>query len=141
MLLRVGSTLVAWMVTYAHLLWLAILPQAGCNDGNELWRLLLGFAPVVAAFSLLLRAVHVLPGIYGITRYMAIPAWLLMLLAVQPVFAALSTTTLGSEPLCAGTVAAPWQTYWAPLQIAALAVIAVQTYRAWRLPGRPESEL
>lgn len=141
MLLRVGSTLVAWMVIYAHLLWLAILPQAGCSDGDELWRLLLGFAPVAIAFSLLVRAVHVLPGIYAITRFMAIPAGLLMLLAVQPVIGAFSATTLASEPLCAGMPTATWHPYWAPVQIAALLLIAVQCVRAWRLPAQASPEL
>ncbi|MCR9276467.1 MAG: hypothetical protein NXH85_00740 [Pseudomonadaceae bacterium] len=141
MLLRVGSTLVAWMVIYAHLLWLAILPEAGCSDGDELWRLLLGFAPIAAAFSLLLRAVHVLPGIYAITRFMAIPAGLLILLAIQPVIAALNAATLASEPLCPGLTHAAWQPYWAPVQIATLLIIAVQSLRAWRLPGSASAEL
>ncbi len=141
MLLRVGSTLVAWMVIYAHLLWLAILPQAGCADGDELWRLLLGFAPFVICFSLLLRAVHVLPGIYGITRYMALPAALLMLLAAKPVFTALTQTTLGSAPLCPDTTMAGWQPYWAPVQVAALLCIAIQAFRAWRMPLSTDAEL
>ena len=132
LLLRIGCTLVAWMVIYAHLLWVAVLPNTGCTDGDALWRLTLGFAPIAVGFSLLLRAVHVLPEIYATTRYFALPAGLLILLAAKAVVATLTDSTLGQASICGIEPTPGWHAWWAPVQIAVLSALAVQCWRSWR---------
>ena len=55
-LLRLGCGLVAWMVTYAYVLWLGVSSMIGCGtEASEMHRLLLGMAPVTIGFSTLLR--------------------------------------------------------------------------------------
>ena len=45
--LRLGVSLVSWIVLYAYLLWLAVAGKVGCGpDGDEVFRLLLGLAPL-----------------------------------------------------------------------------------------------
>lgn len=132
LLLRVGCTMVAWMVIYAHLLWVAVLPNTGCTDGDALWRLTLGFAPVALGFALLLRAVHVLPEIYNTTRYFALPAFLLVLLAARAVATSFTTNTLNGASICDIMPSPAWHAWWAPVQVVVLALLALQIYRAWR---------
>lgn len=124
--------MVAWMVIYAHLLWVAVLPTTGCTDGDALWRLTLGFAPIALGFALLLRAVHVLPEIYNTTRYFALPALLLVLLATRAVATGFTDNTLNGVSICGIMPSPAWHPWWAPAQTIVLILLCVQIYRAWR---------
>lgn len=119
------------MVVYAHCIWLGTLRVIGCGpDGDELWRLLLGFVPFAVGFAFLLTAIRRLLDVARILRWLAIPLLALIPLAAIPVVSALLTTTLGSQPIC-GDELAWWHTSWAPVQIVALAIIAWRAYLAW----------
>ena len=53
--LRLASALVAWMVIYAYVIWLAALHAIGCGpDGDEIFRLLLGMAPLALGGGMML---------------------------------------------------------------------------------------
>ena len=129
-LLRLGCVLVAWMVIYAHCIWLATLRTIGCGpDGDEMWRLLLGFIPITIGFALLLTAVRKIPEVARILRWAALPLLILVPIATLPVISALKLTTFGGQPICGDF--AVWHTWWAPGQIITLAFISFAAFRAW----------
>ncbi len=135
MLLRLGTALVAWMVVYTHLIWLATLRIIDCgSDGDELWRLLLGFAPIAVGMSLLLTNTRALPTIHVIVRWFALPLLLFVPLAAIPVWNAFTLTTLGGESICRVIPAPWWHGLWAPVQALTLMWIVWATWRAWRAP-------
>jgi ABC-type molybdate transport system permease subunit len=72
--LRLGVALVAWMMLYAHVVWLAALHAMGCGpDGDELHRLLLGLAPLTCGFALLLHMTRPFADIHRILRWLGAP--------------------------------------------------------------------
>ena len=130
-LLRLGCVLVAWMVVYTHCIWLATLGRIGCGpDGDEMWRLLLGFAPITIGFTLLLSAMRRLPEIARILRWAALPLLVLVPVAALPVISAFKSTTFGGMPICHNIAA--WHAWWAPGQFITLVIISVAAIRAWR---------
>jgi hypothetical protein len=123
-LLRLGCNLVGWMIIYSHCIWLAVIPQIGCGpDGDEIFRLSLGFSPIAIGAALLLGLAHKLPTVVGYLKWLAAPLILLVPLTVSPIFAALETTTIGSMGFCESIAASGWQRAWAPIQIVTLFVI------------------
>jgi hypothetical protein len=136
--LRLGASLVAWLVVHAHLVWLATLLALGCGpDGDQLWRLLLGSAPVAGGFSCLFGAVRAVPGLASSLRWLALPLVVLVPAGLVAAHDAFATATLGGRALCAEAPAALWERLWAPVQFGALAVIASMALRAW-LAGAAE---
>lgn len=133
MLLRLGCSLVGWMVVYAYCLWLATLRVVGCGpDGDEFWRVLLGFAPIAAAFSALLGVSAALPSLHQILRWGIAPLLLLIPLGLLPVWSTFETVNLQGTAICEPGAAAGWHLWWAPTQIACLVAICWFSYRAWR---------
>ena len=129
-LLRLGCSLVGWMVVYAHCIWLATLRVVGCEaDGDELWRLLLGFMPFTLGFAFLLGAVARLSEVARTLRWLALPLVALVPLAAVPVYQAVSASTFGGQPIC--LPATDWHAWWGPLQAATLGVVGWRAYRAW----------
>ena len=123
-LLRLGCNLVGWMIIYSHCIWLAVIPQIGCGpDGDEIFRLSLGFSPIAIGAALLLGLAHKLPTVVGYLKWLALPLILLVPLTVSPILAALETTTFGSMGLCESIAASGWQRAWAPIQIMTLFII------------------
>ena len=124
----------AWLVLYTHCIWLATLRVVGCTaDGNELWRLLMGFAVFAFGFCFLLPAVNRLREVARIMRWLALPFGVLIPLAAWPVMTALQSTTLGGEPICG--IDAAWNTWWAPVQLVTLLFIAYGVAHTWKTAG------
>ncbi|XOV84962.1 MAG: hypothetical protein ACFHXK_07520 [bacterium] len=133
MLLRLGTSLVAWLVIYTHLIWLGTLRIIGCNsDTDELWRLLFGFAPVVFGFSWLLSNSRKLTEVHQIIRWFVLPLFLLVPLAIIPIWQAFLQTTLYDNPICEVEPMPWWHTLWAPIQIVIVGWILFMSWRAWR---------
>ena len=129
-LLRLGTALVAWMVVYAYLLWLAALRVSGCDaDGDALWRLLLGFAPVAAALSPLVGATRPLADVHRILRWASAPLLLLVPLAAVAIWPTWQRATVAGLDVCAAAPADAWQVWWAPAQLLAVLVILVVVWR------------
>ena len=133
MLLRIGTTLVAWMVVYTHLIWLGTLRIIGCNsDTDELWRLLFGFAPIVIGISALLVTSRKLHEVHQIIRWFIGPLVVLVPLALIPIWTAFSLTSLGGEAICLVEPTPWWHTWWAPVQAFTVTWIVWMAWRAWR---------
>jgi len=131
-LLRLGSSLVAWMMIYTHTVWLATLRVIDCEatPSDEFWRLLLALAPLAAGLSFLLKSMDVVPDIARILRWFGAPMVILIPLATLPVFEALRNSTLNSSPIC-GTDGSAWHAWWAPVQLITLLILALNIFRAW----------
>jgi hypothetical protein len=132
MLLRLGCVLVAWMVVYAHLLWLATLRVIGCDvDGDALWRLLLGFAPFAIAGTLCFDLLRPLEDIHRTLRWASAPLVVLVPLCLTAVWPTWQRATVDGLSICATIPAAWWEALWAPAQVVTLAVISVMAWLVW----------
>ncbi len=132
-LLRLGCSLVAWLVIFTHTIWLATLRVTGCGaDGDQFWRLLLGFAVVAAGMSFLTRSTQRLAAVHQMLRWAIVPAAVFAVLCLPPVWQALSQTTLGGAPLCGDPPAPAWHVWWAPVQLLSLGIMAWNAWQAFR---------
>ena len=131
--LRLGSTLVAWMILFTHVVWLAALGGMGCGpDGDELHLVLLWLMPFTIGFSFLLHMTRPFPEIARILRWLSVP-WIG--LAITGIYKNWSSTTAvysSGRGICGGNDVVPWHTFWGPLQLLGLAIVAVMVLRLWR---------
>jgi hypothetical protein len=131
--LRLGSALVAWMVVYAYYLWTAILRQAGCvADSDEMYRLVLGMAPLAVAFSFLLRVTRPMQEVHSALRWLSVPFLLLVPIALLSVWSVFSRVNIGGQSICGDGASSLWQLWWAPLQIVAVVLTSWLLLRVWR---------
>jgi len=129
-LLRLGSHLVAWLVIYTHCIWLAIIPQVGCgSESDELYRLVLLFAPIALLGSCLLGIAGPLHSVVGHLRWLALPLIVLVPLAARPVAVAFVATSIDGLGICGAAPAGFWERIWAPCQALALVSVAVMSIR------------
>lgn len=131
-LLRIGCTIVAWLLLYTHCLWLSVVKQVGCeSDGDALWRLLLGLIPVTISFGLLIGAANKVSSVQPMLRWGAAPLVVLIPLALFAIWPTYTASTLASNPICDIPDVA-WHSWWAPAQFLVLLYIAIIAYRNWR---------
>jgi hypothetical protein len=131
--LRLGSSLVAWMLVYAYAIWLAIPGVRECGpDGDELHRLLLGMVPVACVAALLLGLTRPLPEIHSILRWFGIPLALLLPLLASNIRAVGSRVMFDGEAICGEGAIATWQYLWAPAQAVAAIMVGAMVFRVWR---------
>lgn len=133
--LRLGTTLVAYMVLIFHLLLVALVSQLKCNgDEPPIWVLTFFTAVIAFVFALALLVSRPLKSVVPMLKWGCLPVVALLpfaLIAVLPVFGG---STLGGAPICPGISAYSnlvWQQAWAPLQMGLLLIIAVQAVRYW----------
>ncbi|MEM7077184.1 MAG: hypothetical protein AAF513_01025 [Pseudomonadota bacterium] len=130
-LLRLGCALVAWMIVYTHCIWSATLDVVGCGpDADNLWRLLMGFAPFTVGFSLLLGVSARMPSVHSILAWAALPLVLFVPLAVRATWPWFVAATINGEPICTAEIAA-WHPWWAPIQLAVLLWVSVIATRVF----------
>lgn len=130
--LRIGSALVAWMVLYAHLLWLAALRTIGCGpDGDEIYLLLLGMVPLSCGASLLLGVTRPLPEVHSMLRWLAVPLLLLLPLALRSTWAVIVPVHVHGEPICGAGDVPAWEVLWAPAQLLTLGLVTAMVLRSW----------
>ena len=139
--LRLGCALVAWMVLYTHLVWLATSRAIGCGpDGDAMYELLLGSAAFAWAFSFLLRSTRPLPEVHSILRWLGVPLAALYPFAAHGIWTVYSVVNLQGMPLCSMPPPPLWQRGWAAVETLALVLIAWRVVREWRAAGRPGAE-
>jgi hypothetical protein len=131
--LRLGCSLVAWMVLYAHFLWLAALGGIGCGpDGDALHKVLLGLVPVTIGFAFLLRTTKPLEEVHRILRWLGLPLAALMLAGTYHVLAITRAVYMTGQAICSSGVATAWHEFWGPAQLLVIVVAAAMIIRLWR---------
>ena len=134
--LRLGCALVAWMMLYAHFVWLAALGGIGCGpDGDELHRVLLALVPVTIACAFLLRVTGPLEEIHRILRWLGLPLAALMLAGTYQVFAVSRSVYAGGLGICSEQAAGAWHWLWGPAQLLAIVFSAAVIAQMWRRAG------
>lgn len=138
--LRLGSSLVAWMVLYAHVLWLAALHAMGCGpDGDEMHRLLLGLAPITIGMAVVLRVTRPMAEIHSILRWLGIPLFLLMPFAVRSTWETIQRVNGKALQICGDGPASSWEVYWSAVQLLTLLVVAYMVAMVWRSVSKDAS--
>jgi len=131
--LRIGSTLVAWMVIYAFFLWLAVVQRVECGaDGDEIYRLLLGMAPFAVGASFFLGAARPFADIHSMLRWLGLPIAGILFLAAPVIWETFATVNLAGAAICDGVPESGWQTFWAPVQFIAAAFCIWKILTLWR---------
>jgi len=130
--LRLGTSLVAWMMLFAHLVWLAALYVMECGpDGDEMYRLLMALAPFSCCFAFLLRATRPFAEIHSMLRWLAIPLLLLLPFALRSIWQVLRSVNLNSVAFCTDAEPTTWQLLWAPVQVLTLVCVSYMLVRVW----------
>lgn len=131
--LRLGLSLVGWMVLYAHMLWLAALFRLSCGpDGDEMHLLLLGMAPVTIGFAFALRGTRPLPEIHSILRWLGVPLLLLLPFVARSTWQVFEAVNRNAVAVCNDGPPTAWQTLWAPAQVLTVALVLFNIFRVWR---------
>ena len=131
--LRLGSSLVGWMLVYTYAVWLAALHEMGCGpDGDEMHRLLLGIAPIAIAVTFLLGLTRPFPDIHRTLSWLGAPLALLLPFMVRNTWTVFGRSNLDALAICSAESAAVFDQFWAPAQLLATFVIVAQVVRIWR---------
>ncbi len=131
--LRLGCSLVAWMLVFTYTVWLAALHAMSCGpEGDAMHRLLLGLAPFTVAMALLLRMTRPFADVHRMLSWLGIPLLLLLPFALKNTWIVFSRTNLGGLAVCSDAAATTAQQIWAPLQLVAVIAIAVVVIGVWR---------
>ena len=131
--LRLGSALVAWMVIYAHVLWLAVLFRLACGpDGDEMHKLLLGLAPITIGMAFVLQATRPFSEIHRMLRWLGVPLALLSPFVARSIWQATDAVIINESAFCANVPPSAWQIAWAPVQIVTMAIVLLMVLRMWR---------
>lgn len=131
--LRLGCSLVAWMLVYTFVVWLAALHAMGCGpDGDEMHRLLLGLAPIAAGCAFMLRLTRPFPEIHRMLGWLGVPVLLLLPFAMRNIWTAFSRTAIDGLSVCTNETSSMWQQIWAPAQFVALMLIVLLAAAVWR---------
>lgn len=129
--LRLGSSLVAWMVLYAYVFWLAALHAIGCGpDGDELHRLLLGMAVIAIGFSIVLPATKPLAEIHSMLRWLGVPLLLLMPFALRSIWSVAAPVLFDASGICTDLAPSLWQQLWGPSQLVTIVFLAYKLISA-----------
>jgi hypothetical protein len=131
--LRLGSSLVGWMMVYTWLVWMAALHAMSCGpEGDEMHRVLLGLAPFTVVMGLLLRMTRPLPDVHRLLARLGIPLLLLLPFAVRNIWNVFDRTNIDGLAICSANTAATTDQIWAPAQFLVLVVLAFLVIRIWR---------
>jgi hypothetical protein len=135
--LRLGCAMVAWMLIYAHVLWLAALHSMSCGpDGDDLHRLLLGLLPLTLGSAYLLRVTRPFPDIHSILRWLGVPLALLSPVAILSIWDVFVRTNVNSLSICSNDTVATWQQLWAPAQLSIVILVAYMILRMLNVTGQ-----
>lgn len=138
--LRLGSSLVAWMVLYAHFLWLAAVHAMGCGaDGDEMHRLLLGMAPFTCGFAFALNLTRPFTDIHRILRWLGIPMLVILLLALRSIWTIFVRVNLESLAICGNAAPSGWQLLWPTTQLITVLLAAYMILSVWKSASRDKN--
>ena len=122
--LRLGFSLVAWMMIYTYAVWMAALHEIGCGpEGDEMHRVLLGVALLALAMAFALRLTRPFPDIHRMLGRLVWPLALLGPFAVKNTWVVYQRTNLDGLAICAEMTPSTLQIIWAPAQFFAILVL------------------
>lgn len=131
--LRIGSSLVGWMIIYAHVLWLAVSARVACGEeGAELFAVLLGLAPLTLLVAPLVLVSRPLEDVHRLLRWLALPLVLLLPFCLYAIYRVFLTVYGAGSPICGSAAVPAWQTWWVPVQLFITALVAALIGLAWR---------
>ncbi len=132
-ILRIGTALVSWMVVVAYFLWLAVAGRVGCEaEGESLFAVLLGAAPVAVLFAYLTRVSKPLQDVHSMLRWLGVgPALLSPFAIITFVFVWQAVFGLG-QSLCSAIPPPGWQVYWLPVQVIAVSACLAFMFYNWK---------
>ena len=131
--LRLGCSLVGWMLVFMYAVWLGALHAMGCGpDGDEMHKLLLGIAPVAAGGAFMLRMTRPFPDIHRMLSWLGVPLLLLLPFILQNIWAVFSSTSIEGTAICSDSSPPMWQLIWAPAQMITTLLIAMLVVAVWR---------
>jgi hypothetical protein len=132
--LRLGTSLVAWMVLYAYLVWLAALRAMGCGaDGAEMHQLVLAMSIISCPVVFLTRATSTMPEVHSLLRWLGVPLLILMPFGLLSAWDVFSRANGRSLSICTNSTAQPWEQLWAPMQFTAVVIIASMLIRVLKV--------
>ena len=124
--LRLGASLVGWMMVFTYLVWMAALHAMGCGpDGDAMHRVLLGIGPLALAMSLALRSTRPFPDIHRMLGRLVWPAALLGLFGLKNIWIVFERTHFDGLAICAQQEPTTLQMIWAPAQFCIVLALAV----------------
>ena len=139
-LLKLGVSLVSWIVLYAHILWLAVAGKVGCGpDGDEVFRVLLGLVPLTLLCTWLLKATRSLGEVHRTLLWASLPLLLLSPFAMKAVAMVASGVNLHGRSICTAELPSWWEQIWAPAQLLVLVFAAIIIVRMWRFQDKKPS--
>jgi hypothetical protein len=131
--LRLGCSLVGWMLVFTYTVWLAALHAMSCGpDGDAMHRLLLGLAPFTVAMALLLRMTRPFADVHRLLSRLGILLLLLLPFALKNIWAVFSRSNLADLAICSDDAAATIQQIWAPAQFLTVFLLAWLVIGVWR---------
>ena len=121
--LRIGTSLVSWLVLFAYGIWLSVVDTAGCTDGNELFALLLGAAPFAVGAAVAVRATRPFADIHRMLRWGLLPLAILLVSSLPEIWTYIQSVTHGGLGFCGPSTQAKWEPWWAPTQMIAIGLV------------------
>ena len=131
--LRLGCSLVGWMLVFTHIVWLAALHAMSCGpEGDAMHRLLLGLAPFTVAMALLLRMTRPFADVHRLLSRLGILLLLLLPFALRNIWIVFNRSNLAGLAICSDTAANTIQQFWAPAQFLTVCLLAFMVIGVWR---------
>ena len=136
--LRLGCSLVGWMLVYTYAVWMAALHVMGCGpDGDQMHRLLLGVMPLAVIMASMLRLMRPFPEIQRMLSWLAAPLILLLPFVLWNTWGVAQRVNVDGLSICSDAAAPLLHVGWAPLQFLGIGLVAVLIGKEWRF-GRIE---
>lgn len=131
--LRLGCSLVAWMLVYTWAVWLAALHAMGCGpEGDEMHRVLLGVGLLAVPMGLALRLTRPFPEIHRLLSRLALPLALLAPFVLRNIWNVFERTHLDGHAICAEMAPSTFHLIWAPAQFLIVCLLAALLINEWR---------
>lgn len=131
--LRLGLALVAWMILYAHMLWLAVTPRIPCGDeGAELHGVLLGLIPLTLLIGPLILSTRPLGDVHAMLRWLAAPLVAIAPFSLYAAWQVFSRVQADGQAICGSGIAPAWQAWWGPVQGLVILYVGLLLAFAWK---------
>ena len=131
--LRIGCSLVGWMILIAYVVWLAVASRIACtDDAADLYNLLFFAGPVAMFLALMIRATRVLPEIHRTMRWIGVFPALFLPNAVLTIVAAYRSVFASGAGPCGIALTEAGFPVWPFVQTISLLGITALLVINWR---------